>query len=50
MSLIKNKRRYETKEESLKVLQKLELKYNPEKKGHKKSRKSDKKKSLEEAA
>jgi transposase len=39
MSLIKNKRKYEKREESLKELERLELKYDPEKKNKKKDKK-----------
>ncbi len=42
MALIKEKRTYDIREESLKELEKLELKYNPEKKNKKKSRKRKK--------
>jgi len=50
MALIKDKRKYETREESLKELAKLEKKYNPEKKDTKKSRKRNKKKPMKKAA
>jgi transposase len=51
MSLIKNKRKYEKREESLKELERLELKYNPDKKKNNKNMKDkDKKKTDKEAA
>ncbi len=49
MCLIREKRIYEIREESLKELEKLEAKYNPEKKG-KKRRKRNKKKPMKKAA
>jgi transposase len=49
MVLIKEKRPYELKEENIREMERLELKYNPEKKG-KKSRKRNKKKPLIKAA
>jgi transposase len=49
MSLVKNKRKYEMREESLKELQRLELKYNPEKKD-KNIRKNHTKKARNKAA
>ena len=50
MSLIKEKRTYELREDKVQEMEKLELKYNPEKKDKKKSRKKNKKKSLKKAA
>ena len=51
MSLIKEKRTYELREEAVKEMERLELKYNPEKKDKKKkSRKKNKKKTLKKAA
>ncbi len=50
MTLIKEKRTYEIREESLRELEKLENKYNPEKKDKKKSRKKSKKKPLKKVA
>jgi hypothetical protein len=50
ISLIKDKRTYEIREESLKELARLELKYNPDIKKEKKSRKKNKKISVKEAA
>lgn len=50
MALIKEKRTYELREDKVQEMQRLELKYNPEKKDKKKSRKKNKKKSLKKAA
>ncbi|MBI4654879.1 MAG: hypothetical protein HY752_07810 [Nitrospirae bacterium] len=50
MSLVKNKRKYEKKEESLKEMERLELKYNPDKKKKKDRTDKDKKTSDKEAA
>jgi hypothetical protein len=49
MVLIKEKRTYELREEAVQEMEKLELKYNPDKK-KKKTRKKNKKKSLKKAA
>jgi transposase len=50
MVLIKEKRTYEIREEKVRELERLELKYNPDKEKKKKSRKRNKKKSLKKAA
>lgn len=50
MSLIQDKRKYEIREGSLKELEKLECKYNPEKKDTKKSKKRNKNKPVKKAA
>jgi len=50
MVLIKEKRNYEIREDNVKEMERLELKYNPEKKDKKKSRKKNKKKTLKKAA
>ena len=50
MALIKEKRTYEIREDRVREMEKLELKYNPEKKEKKKSRKENKKKPVKKAA
>ena len=50
MVLIKEKRTYELREDKVQEMEKLELKYNPEKKDKKKNRKRNKKKPLKKAA
>ncbi len=50
MALIKEKRTYEIREDKVKELEKLELKFNPDKEKKKTSRKKNKKKSLIKAA
>jgi transposase len=50
MALIKEKRTYELRDDKVQEMERLELKYNPEKKDKKKSRKRNKKKSLKKAA
>jgi hypothetical protein len=49
MALIKEKRTYELREDAVQEMERLELKYNPEKE-KKKTRKKNKKKSLKKAA
>ena len=50
MVLIKEKRTYELREDKVQEMERLELKYNPEKKDKKKSRKRNKKKTIKKAA
>jgi hypothetical protein len=50
MVLIKEKRKYELREDKVNEMEKLELKYNPDKKTEKKSRKKNKKICIREAA
>lgn len=50
MALIKEQRTYELREDKVQEMEKLELKYNPEKKEKKKSRKRNKKKVIKKAA
>jgi hypothetical protein len=50
MVLIKEKRNYEIREDKVREMEKLELKYNPDKEKKKKSGKRNKKKSLKKAA
>ena len=50
MALIKEKRTYELREDAVQEMERLELKYNPEKKDKKKSRKRNKKKPFKKAA
>ena len=50
MALIKEKRTYELRDDKVQEMEKLELKYNPEKKEKKKSRKRNKKKVIKKAA
>ncbi len=50
MVLIKEKRTYEIREDKVQEMEKLELKYNPEKKDKTKSRKRNKKKTTKKAA
>ena len=48
MSLIKNRKKYELRDDSLNTLEKLELKYNPD--GKKEKNKGSKKKAAKKAA
>ncbi|GBD96387.1 transposase IS116/IS110/IS902 family protein [bacterium BMS3Abin06] len=50
MVLIKEKRTYELREDKVQEMERLELKYNPEKKDKKKGRKRNKKKTIKKAA
>ena len=50
MALIKEKRTYELREDKVQEMEKLELKYNPDKKQKKKSRQKNKKKAVKKAA
>ncbi len=50
MALIKEKRTYELREEAVVEMERLELKYNPDKKKKKKTRKRNKKKVIKKAA
>jgi transposase len=50
MVLIKEKRTYELRDEAVEEMQRLELKYNPDKKKKKKTRKRNKKKVIKKAA
>ncbi len=50
MVLIKEKRIYEIREDKVQEMERLELKYNPEKKEKTKSRKKTKKKTVKKAA